>query len=329
MKTSKNVKKSVKRSGARARNPRLTPSLTVRPVEVPRLEVVSAAASVPANSRVSYASDGPLPLYMREVAEVDLLTIEQENELAARIRCGDDTAREHMIRANLRLVVKIAREYEGLGLPLLDMINEGNIGLMRAVERFDPAKGGKLSTYASLWIKQSIRRAIANQAKTIRLPIHAMDKLAKAQRLTTAMRDELGRDPTLDELAEELGVRSSRLAEIRTAALRPASLDAPLGDDDSNALGEVVRDEHARTPYEELEEKTLLTMLKDFVARLQPRERNILRLRFGLDGGGERTLEEIGVEFGLTRERIRQLQNEALVKLRRMIEDREAYAVAA
>jgi len=273
--------------------------------------------------------DGALSLYMREVGEVELLTIEQENALAARIKRGDEAAREHMIRANLRLVVKIAREYEGLGLPLLDMINEGNIGLMKAVERFDPAKGGKLSTYGSWWIKQSIRRAIANQSKTIRLPIHAMDKLSKASRLTTEMRDELGRDPSPEELAEVLGLRTSRLAEMRTAALRPASLDAPLGDEDSTRLAEVVRDENAATPYEQLEEKTLLGMLGELVERLHPRERNILRLRFGLDGGDEKTLEEIGVEFGLTRERIRQLQNEALAKLRLMIEDREALAVAA
>lgn len=293
------------------------------------LRVVPECSSLPTEPRAEYGADGALHLYMREVGKVALLTIEQENELAARIKQGDDVAREHMIRANLRLVVKIAREYEGLGLPLLDMINEGNMGLMKAVERFDPAKGGKLSTYGSWWIKQSIRRAIANQGKTIRMPIHAIDKLSQASRLTTSMREELGRDPSAEELADVLGVRASRLNEMRTAALRPASLDAPLGDEDSTRLGEVVEDENARTPYEALEEKTLLGMLKDLVERLQPRERNILRLRFGLDGGNEKTLEEIGERFGLTRERIRQLQNEALVKLRRMIEDREAYAVAA
>lgn len=278
---------------------------------------------------MSYGVDGPLQLYMREVAEVGLLTVAQENELAARIHRGDEAAREHMIRANLRLVVKIAREYEGMGLPLLDMINEGNIGLMRAVERFDPAKGGKLSTYASWWIKQAVRRGIANQAKTIRLPIHAMDKLGKAQRLAAAMREELGREPSVEELADLLGLRSTRLSEIRTAAMRPASLDAPLGAEDSQTLSEVVKDEHTRTPYEQLEEKTLLAMLHGFVDCLEVRERSILKLRFGLDGGDEKTLEEIGDRFGLTRERIRQLQNEALSKLRRMIEDREALAVAA
>jgi RNA polymerase primary sigma factor len=288
------------------------------------------AVAATAPSRPSYSADGALQLYMREVAEVNLLTIQEEIDLAARIHAGDDSAREHMIRANLRLVVKIAREYEGFGLPLLDLINEGNMGLMKAVERFDPAKGGKLSTYASWWIKQSIRRGIANQAKTIRLPIHAIDKLSKAQRVANEMRETLGREPEPEELAEAMGVKASRLNEIRTAALRPASLDAPMGgDDDSNLLAEVVKDENARTPYESLEEKTLLRMLGGLVERLGPREKRIIRLRFGLDGRGEKTLEEIGTQFGLTRERIRQLQNEALERLRELIEDQDAYAAAA
>lgn len=298
---------------------------------ISEIQVVRDASVTPdaVPVRSSYGMDGALQLYMREVGQVALLTIEEENALAARIKKGDQAAREHMIRANLRLVVKIAREYEGLGLPLLDMINEGNMGLMRAVERFDPAKGGKLSTYASWWIKQSIRRGIANQSKTIRLPIHAMDKLSKATKVAVQLREVLGREPEAEELAEALGVRASRLSEIRTAALRPASLDQPIGDDDSNMLAEVVKDENARTPYEALEEKTLLAMLGDLVGRLGPREQRIIRQRFGLDGGNEKTLEEIGVKFNLTRERIRQLQNAALEKLRLMIEDRNAYAVAA
>jgi RNA polymerase primary sigma factor len=312
-----------------------------QPVTVPTSEPVPATVAKPAprpvpvpaaaeTSRPSYGADGALSLYMREVAEVPLLTIEEENALAARIHAGDEAAREHMIRANLRLVVKIAREYEGFGLPLLDLINEGNMGLMKAVERFDPAKGGKLSTYASWWIKQSIRRGIANQAKTIRLPIHAIDKLSKAQRVANEMREALGREPEPEELAEALGVKTSRLNEIRTAALRPASLDAPMGnDEDSNVLAEVVKDESARTPYEVLEEKTLLGMLGHLVEKLGPREKKIIRMRFGLDGRGEKTLEEIGAQFGLTRERIRQLQNEALARLRELIEDRDAYAAAA
>lgn len=300
-----------------------------KPADNPPPVPVTRAASEE-TSRPSYGVDGALSLYMREVAEVPLLTVEEENALAARIHAGDEAAREHMIRANLRLVVKIAREYEGFGLPLLDLINEGNMGLMKAVERFDPAKGGKLSTYASWWIKQSIRRGIANQAKTIRLPIHAIDKLSKAQRVANEMREALGREPEPEELAEALGVKTSRLNEIRTAALRPASLDAPMGnDEDSNVLAEVVKDENARTPYEVLEEKTLLGMLGHLVEKLGPREKKIIRMRFGLDGRGAKTLEEIGAQFGLTRERIRQLQNEALARLRELIENREAYAAAA
>ena len=329
------MKKSLKPS---TRKPVAKPAAAVAtpPAGASALTAVAPAptpdASAPApglEPRPSYGVDGALQLYMREVAEVDLLTIQQENELAARIHAGDPAAREHMIRANLRLVVKIAREYDGFGLPLLDLINEGNMGLMRAVERFDPAKGGKLSTYASWWIKQSIRRAIANQAKTIRLPIHAIDKLSKAQKVANEMREVLGREPEPEELADALGIKASRLNEIRTAALRPASLDAPMGDEDSNVLAEVVKDDNARTPYEHLEEKTLLGMLGHLVEKLGPREKKIIRLRFGLDGRGEKTLEEIGLQFGLTRERIRQLQNEALERLRELIEDQNAYAAAA
>lgn len=292
-------------------------------VQVPR-ESVDPLPSDPAAR-----PDSILSLYMREVGEVPLLTVEEENALAARIHAGDEAAREHMIRANLRLVVKIAREYDGLGLPLLDLINEGNIGLMKAVERFDPAKGGKLSTYSSWWIKQSMRRAIANQARTIRLPIHAIDKLSRAQRVANEFREDFGRDPSPEELADLLGVRSSRLNEIRTAAIRPASLDAPIGDDDTSLLAERVADDGAVDPYQALEEKSLLGMLGHLVDRLDPRERKILRMRFGLNGQKERTLEEIGASFGLTRERIRQLQNGALFKLRQMIEEDQVTAVAA
>ncbi len=329
MKTNASTTPAIKKGTKRHNSPRQTttePSVKSAPLATAPVAVKTAAPTEP---RPSYGVDGALQLYMREVAEVNLLTIQQENDLAARIHAGDDAAREHMIRANLRLVVKIAREYEGFGMPLLDLINEGNMGLMRAVERFDPAKGGKLSTYASWWIKQSIRRGIANQAKTIRLPIHAIDKLSKAQRTANEMRETLGREPEPEELAEALGIKTSRLNEIRTAALRPASLDAPMGDEDSNVLAEVVKDENARTPYELLEEKTLLGMLGHLVEKLGPREKKIIRLRFGLDGRGEKTLEEIGEQFGLTRERIRQLQNEALQRLRELIENQDAYAAAA
>jgi RNA polymerase primary sigma factor len=291
--------------------------------EVPR----DADAGLPQKERGSYDGDTAIKLYLREIGQVKLLTPQEEIELAARIKKGDKKARELMIKANLRLVVKIAHDYEGLGLPLLDLINEGNIGLMKAVERFDPAKGGKLSTYGSWWIKQSIKRALANQSKTIRLPVHLVDKISKMRRTAMRLQEVFGREPTDEELGEELGISASRVAQLRTAAIRPASLDAPIGDDDSNNFAEVVQDENADTPYEQLEEKTVTRMLQEMVKTLDEREATILRYRFGLDGGPEKTLEEVGQKFGVTRERVRQIQNIALAKLRKMIEKIEAVQV--
>jgi RNA polymerase primary sigma factor len=274
--------------------------------------------------RGSYDGDTAIKLYLREIGQVRLLTPLEEIELAAKIKRGDKKAREQMIKANLRLVVKIARDYEGLGLPLLDLISEGNIGLMKAVERFDPAKGGKLSTYGAWWIKQSIKRALANQSKTIRLPVHLVDRISRMRRVAMKLHEELGREPTDEELGEELGMTASRVGQLRTAAIRPASLDAPIGDDESNSFAEVVQDENAETPYEQLEGKTVTAMLQEMVTKLDPREATILRFRFGLDGGSEKTLEEVGQKFGVTRERVRQIQNIALAKLRRMVEKLEA-----
>lgn len=274
--------------------------------------------------RTAYEGDTAIKLYLREIGQVKLLTPEEEVELAARIKKGDKKAREQMIKANLRLVVKIARDYEGIGLPLLDLISEGNIGLMKAVERFDPSKGGKLSTYGSWWIKQSIKRALANQSKTIRLPVHLVDKISKMRRTAMRLQEELGREPTDEELGDELGMSAGRIAQMRMAAIRPASLDAPIGDEDSNNFAEVVQDEAADTPYEQLEDKTVTRMLREMVKNLDPREATILSARFGLDGGPERTLEEVGEKFGVTRERVRQIQNIALRKLRKMIEKLEA-----
>jgi RNA polymerase primary sigma factor len=281
-------------------------------------------ANAPVKERGGYDADTAIKLYLREIGQVKLLTPDEEIELAAKIKRGDKKAREDMIKANLRLVVKIAHDYEGLGLPLLDLINEGNIGLMKAVERFDPAKGGKLSTYGSWWIKQSIKRALANQSKTIRLPVHLVDKISKMRRTAMRLQEEFGREPTDDELAEELGISAARVAQLRTAAIRPASLDAPIGDDESNNFAEVVQDENAFTPYEQLEDKTITRMLQEMIKTLDPREATILRYRFGLDGGPEKTLEEVGQKFGVTRERVRQIQNIALSKLRKMIEKLEA-----
>jgi RNA polymerase primary sigma factor len=277
----------------------------------------------PERERSGYDGDTAIKLYLREIGLVKLLTPEEEIQLAARIKKGDKKAREQMIKANLRLVVKIARDYEGIGLPLLDLISEGNIGLMKAVERFDPAKGGKLSTYGSWWIKQSIKRALANQSKTIRLPVHLVDKISKMRRTSMRLQEELGREPTDEELGEELGITGSRVAQMRMAAIRPASLDAPIGDEDSNNFAEVVQDESADTPYEQLEGKTVTKMLHEMVKTLDNREATILRARFGLDGGTQKTLEEVGAKFGVTRERVRQIQNIALKKLRKMIEKME------
>ena len=292
--------------------------------DLPELVPEPAAAPSAPRERSSYDADSAIKLYLREIGLVRLLTPVEEIELAAKIKKGDKKAREQMIKANLRLVVKIAHDYEGLGLPLLDLINEGNIGLMKAVERFDPSKGGKLSTYGSWWIKQSIKRALANQSKTIRLPVHLVDKISKMRRTALKLQEVLGREPSDEELGEELGMTGSRVAQLRTAAIRPASLDAPIGDDDSNNFSEVVQDENAETPYEQLEEKTVTLMLNDMVALLDTREATILKYRFGLDGDAERTLEEVGEKFGVTRERVRQIQNMALNKLRKMIEKLEA-----
>jgi RNA polymerase primary sigma factor len=286
-------------------------------------------ADEPEPERLPYDGNTAFNLYLREVGQTKLLTIQEENELAARIKKGDKKARERMIKANLRLVVKIAREYEDYGMPLLDLINEGNMGLMKAVERFDPAKGAKLSTYSAWWIKQAIKRALANQSKTIRLPVHVVDKLFHMRQASIKLQEILGREPTDEELGDELGFSARKVAQLRTAAIRPASLEAPLGDDETSRIADVVKDETADTPYEHLEGKTNTTMLRELVATLEPREAEILRYRFGLDGDNEKTLEEVGVKFGVTRERIRQIQNVALAKLRKQIEKLETVKQAA
>jgi RNA polymerase primary sigma factor len=268
-------------------------------------------------------TESGIKIYLREIGQIALLTPAQEIELAARIKKGDKEARAIMIRANLRLVVKIAHDYNNLGLPLLDLISEGNIGLMKAVERFDPAKGGKLSTYAAWWIKQSIKRALANQSKTIRLPVHLVDKISKMRRVALQMSEELGREPTDDELAEEVGMASAKVSQLKTVSIRPASLDAPISDDDTTEFGEIVGDEEALTPFEQLRDQNLRDEVAELISVLDEREKKIIFSRFGLDGGKPKTLEEVGRKFGVTRERIRQLQNIALMKLRRALQKKE------
>jgi RNA polymerase primary sigma factor len=257
-----------------------------------------------------------LSLYLTEIGKVKLLTPEQEIELANRIKAGDEAAREHMIKANLRLVVKIAREYEGIGLPLMDLIGEGNIGLMKAVERYDPTVGARLSTYAIWWIKQSIRRALANQSKTIRLPVHLVWTISKMNQAGRNLQQTLGREATDEEIADKLGIKTSRVTQMRVASIRPASLDARIGDDDAGTLADVVEDENVEAPQHRLEEEGMKSRLRELVQSLTPREADIISSRFGLDGKGKKTLEEVGQQFGVTRERVRQIESKALTKLR-------------
>ncbi|HUK81837.1 MAG TPA: RNA polymerase sigma factor RpoD/SigA [Verrucomicrobiae bacterium] len=268
-------------------------------------------------------SENGIKIYLREIGQIKLLTPQDEIDLAAKIKKGDKKARAQMIKANLRLVVKIAHDYSNLGLPLLDLISEGNIGLMKAVERFDPKKGGKLSTYAAWWIKQSIKRALANQAKTIRLPVHLVDKISKMKRASHALSERLGREPTDQELADKLDMPVAKVTQLRTISVRPASLDAPIGEDDATEFSEIVGDENALTPFELLRDKTLRNDITEVLTELDAREADILTMRFGLDGNKPRTLEEVGKKFRVTRERVRQIQNIALTKLRRIMEKQD------
>jgi len=300
----------------RVRAPML--ALEVKP-ETPQPVATREAEPV----RFESAQGNSLQLYLREIGQVKLLTPAEEIVLAKRIKKGDEAAREHMIKANLRLVVKIARDYEGQGLPLLDLINEGNIGLMKGVERFDPTKGAKLSTYASWWIKQAIKRALSNQSKTIRLPDHVVDKLANIRRAEVKLHEILDREPTVEELADFLRMDVRRVKIYRQASKAPVSLDAPLSDDDSDQVSEIVADPNAAAPFERLVKETDTALLKEVLAALSDREKAILAMRFGLNDGVENTLEEIGKVFGVTRERIRQIESEALKKLRVKMEQRD------
>src|SRR5260221_9515388 len=216
-------------------------------------------------------SDTGIKIYLREIRQIPLLTPQEEIDLAARIKKGDREARALMIKANLRLVVKIAHDYANLGLPMLDLVSEGNIGLMKAVERFDPAKGAKLSTYAAWWIRQSIKRALVNQSKTIRLPVYLVDKISKMHRVSLQLTEELGHEPTDDEVAEEIGISSEKVSQLKTISIRPASLDAPISDDDSTEFGEIVGDDAAQTPFELLRDKNRRDEVSDLRETLEDR----------------------------------------------------------
>src|ERR1043166_3374121 len=270
-----------------------------------------------------YQGADALQIYLREMAETPLLTVQEEIALAKRVKRGDARARARMIKANLRLVVKIARDYAHYGLPLLDVVNEGNLGLMKAVERFDPKKGAKLSTYAALWIKQSIRRALSNQSRAIRLPVHMVEQVNKLNRVNFQLAATLGREPNDVELAEGLDISPAKAAQLRKLGVRPASLDAPIGDEADGRFSDIIEDETAATPFERLLTKSARQDIRQHVNHLDPREAEILVLRYGLDGQGSRTLEEVGKRFKVTRERIRQIQETALDKLRRRLESQE------
>ncbi len=266
---------------------------------------------------------------MRDIVKTDLLTVEDEIKLAERIKAGDKQARDEMIQANLRLVVKIARDYSNYGLPIEDLISEGNIGLVKAVERFDPEKGGKLSTYAAWWIKQAIKRALANQSKTVRLPVHMVDKVTKIRRITAMLTEELGREPSDDEIIEEIGIPRQKLAMIKQVSQSISSLDAPLMDGEMTSLGDTVADESAADPFETVSSHNLHNELDELLEGLDERESRIIDARFGLDGKTPMTLEEVGQEFGVTRERIRQLQNIALSKMHKALKKKDRPATSA
>jgi RNA polymerase primary sigma factor len=261
-------------------------------------------------------TDVALNRYLQEIGSIPLLTLEEEIQIARKIQRGDAAARERLIQANLRLVVTVARDYINLGLPLLDLISEGNIGLMKAVDRFDPEKGAKLSTYASWWIKQAIKRALANQGKTIRLPSQVVDKIAQMRRISTQLSNDLGHEPTEDELSEELGIAAEKVARLKRVGLRPESLDASVGDDDMTEFGESVPDEQAQTPFELLRKKDFSDQVCRLLKTLDQRETTIITERFGLNGTVAKPLEQVAETIGVTRERVRKLEQTALAKLR-------------
>jgi len=260
--------------------------------------------------------DDPIRMYLKEIGKIKLLSPEEELDIAKRMSEGDEAARKRMSEANLRLVVSIAKRYVGRGMQLLDLIQEGNLGLMKAVEKFDYTKGYKFSTYATWWIRQSITRAIADQARTIRIPVHMVETINRVLRTSHSMVQELGREPTTEEIARELHMEIPKVEEILKIAQEPVSLETPIGEEEDSHLGDFIQDDEASQPSEEASYTLLREQLEEVLSTLTPREEQVLRMRFGLKDGKPHTLEEVGKEFDVTRERIRQIESKALRKLR-------------
>ncbi len=260
--------------------------------------------------------DDPVRMYLKEIGKVPLLTAEEEIEIAKQLEAGDEAAKQKLAEANLRLVVSIAKRYVGRGMLFLDLIQEGNLGLIKAVEKFDYRKGFKFSTYATWWIRQAITRAIADQARTIRIPVHMVETINKLIRVSRQLLQEYGREPTPEEIAKEMGISEAKVREIIKIAQEPVSLETPIGEEEDSHLGDFIPDEDAPAPAEAASFALMKEQLMDVLDTLTPREEKVLRLRFGLDDGHQRTLEEVGKEFNVTRERIRQIEAKALRKLR-------------
>ncbi len=279
--------------------------------EVPEEEVTDTDALMD-----SFATDDPVRMYLKEIGKVPLLTPEEEKELAQRMNAGDEEAKRRMTEANLRLVVSIAKRYVGRGMLFLDLIQEGNLGLIKAVEKFDVDKGYKFSTYATWWIRQAITRAIADQARTIRIPVHMVETINKTIRVSRQLLQELGHDPSAEEIAEEMGMPVEKVRDILKIAQEPVSLETPIGEEEDSHLGDFIPDEDASEPSEAASFSLLREQLEEVLDTLAPREKKVLELRFGIVDGRTRTLEEVGKEFNVTRERIRQIEAKALRKLR-------------
>ncbi|MGN1307296.1 MAG: RNA polymerase sigma factor RpoD [Faecousia sp.] len=270
----------------------------------------------PVELAAEYNLDDPVRMYLKEIGQIPLLSAEEEQELAKRVVDGDQTAKNQLTEANLRLVVSIAKKYSGRGLHILDLIQEGNTGLIRAVDKFDYTKGNKFSTYATWWIRQAITRAIADQARTIRVPVHMVEVINKATRCNRKLVQELGREPTLEEIAEELNLPIEKIIEANRTAADTLSLDTPVGDEEDTTIGSFVEDDNTPGPADATSNALLAEALSDILATLTEREADVLRLRFGMYDGKTHTLEEVGQIFGVTRERIRQIENKAIRKLR-------------